>query len=377
MVKSLQSQKRKRGVVLSLRGWQRLQAAEQFAALQDNGGSPYTLEQLSDKTTLSINTLTKVRRRQVAVDRQTLEMYFQAFDLLLEVEDFVTSDSATPAIATLPLAGQVPLDSPLYVYRPPAELLGCEAILNPGSLTRIKAPRQFGKTSLMARIMAYGREQQFQTVLLSLQLADATVMVDLNRFLRWFCAVVTHELGLQNKIDDYWDDLFGASYNCTNYFEKYLLPAAGDALVLALDEVDIVFHYPEVASDFFGMLRAWYEQAKYGDTASLTWRKLRLVVVHSTEVYLPLHLNQSPFNIGVLIELPGFTREQIQDLAQRYGIANANTCAARLIELLGGHPYLTQLALSNLSQQVVTIDQLITEAVTLNSIFASHLRKQL
>ncbi|WP_216595223.1 hypothetical protein [Cylindrospermum stagnale] len=65
------SQKRRRGIILSSQGWQRLNAAEYLSAARDNGGSPYTLEQLSDvydglrlRTRLSTKTLTKVRRRQ-------------------------------------------------------------------------------------------------------------------------------------------------------------------------------------------------------------------------------------------------------------------------------------------------------------------------
>ena len=48
--------------------------------------------------------------------------------------------------------GQVPLNSPFYIERPPTELICFEEILQPGALIRIKAPRQMGKTSLMARI---------------------------------------------------------------------------------------------------------------------------------------------------------------------------------------------------------------------------------
>lgn len=376
------SPKRKRGIVLSLQGWQRLQAAEQRSAIKDNAGKPYTLEQLSQRTELSINTLTKVRRRQAAVDRQTLELYFKAFGLLLNQEDY----TAIPfdALATGqrgPLEGQVPLNSPFYIYRPPAEVQGCEAILQPGSLIRIKAPRQYGKTSLMTRILAEGAKHRFRAVVLSLQLADATVLTDLNRFLRWFSAVVTRSLGLENHLEQYWDELFGASYNCTDYFERYTLPAANSELILALDEADIIFNYPEIASDFFGMLRAWYEKAKYGSIESKVWQRLHLVVVHSTEIYLPLNLNQSPFNVGVLLELPGFSFEQTQDLAQRYDLVDIKVdikdCVTQLIQLVGGHPYLTQLALHHLSQQSITLEHLLQTAIEPNSIFYTHLRKQL
>ncbi|EAW34282.1 hypothetical protein [Lyngbya sp. PCC 8106] len=45
--------KRKRGVILSSKGWQRLQAAEHLSSVRENAGHGYTLEQLSTHTGLS------------------------------------------------------------------------------------------------------------------------------------------------------------------------------------------------------------------------------------------------------------------------------------------------------------------------------------
>jgi len=53
-----------------------------------------------------------------------------------------------------------------------------------------------------------------------------------------------------------------------------------------LDEVDLVFKNEKVAGDFFGMLRAWHEKGRNQQT----WQKLRLVITHSQEVYIPLDI---------------------------------------------------------------------------------------
>jgi transcriptional regulator with XRE-family HTH domain len=378
MTDSSQMQRRRRGVILSPQGWQRLQMAEQQAADLNNAGKAYTLEQLGERTGLSPNTITKVRRRRLAVDRQTLEFYFNALDLTLHLDDYISMDTDVGVVRQLqkPSRGQVPLDSSFYVERPPVESLAYEEVLQPGALIRIKAPRQFGKTSLMARIVATAQEKGMRGTVLNLQLADAAVFQDHNRFLRWFCAVVTRDLQLPNRMDNHWDEVFGSSYNCTDYFENYLLPSLDSPLTLALDELDAIFAYPNIAADFFGMLRAWYEKSRYGNSGSGIWQRLRLVVVHSTEVYLPLELSQSPFNVGLLLELPSFTLEQIQDLAQRYGI-EAKEMVPQLMELLGGIPYLTQLALHHLSRREVTLDQLMQTAFAADGIFAPHLRQQL
>jgi hypothetical protein len=371
--------KRKRGIILSTRGWQRLQAAEQRSTNQENFGKSYTLQELSDRTALSPNTLARVRSRKVAVDQQTLENYFRAFDLLLTSDDYTDSEAATLGNRQhILLSGQLPVDSPFYVYRPPIENICYESLLKPGALVRIRAPRQMGKTSLTARTLTQLREQQqFLTSITSLQLADASVFQDLRRFLQWFCAIVTQNLGLPNQLDRYWDDLFGNSYNCTNYFENYVLTELDTPIVLALDEVDAVFEHPEIATDFFGMLRAWYEKSRYGDAKSELWQKLRLVLVHSTEVYVPLNLNQSPFNAGLAIELPVLTFEHVLDLAQRYGVEDAETAASALLDLTGGNPYLVQVGLHHLSTQMVSLEELVETAATSDGVYANHLRNLL
>ena len=171
----LQSQKRRRGVVLSTQGWQRLQASEYLSALRDNAGNPYTLEQLSEHTGLSTKTLTKVRRRQNPVAQPTLTAYFEAFGLTLGTDDCVSQPDSNGSwlLANLlqaPLKGQLLVDSPFYIHRPPAEQLFMREILQTGALIRIRAPRQFGKTSLVVRGLSQAEEHGCRTAVVSLQL---------------------------------------------------------------------------------------------------------------------------------------------------------------------------------------------------------------
>ncbi|MBD1921898.1 AAA-like domain-containing protein [Microcoleus sp. FACHB-831] len=373
-----QPSRRKRGVILTLQGWQRLQRAQRQWEIQENAGNSYTLEELGELSGLSPNTIAKVQHRQVAVDRQTLESYFSTFNLTLSRDDYTNPDSDNlKSDSRVMLKGQVPLNSPFYVERPPIERLCDETILQPGALIRIKAPKQMGKTSLMIRILDSARSQNFKTVTLSLQLADADVFASLNQFLRWFCAVISRSLRLPNRLSEYWDDVFGSNYNCTDYFESYLLAEIDTPLVLVLDDVDVVFNYPKIATDFFGLLRTWYQKAKYADKSSEVWQKMRLVVVHSTEVYIPLNINQSPFNVGLSIELSEFTLLQVQDLATRYQLDWGTQEVERLMKLIGGNPYLVQAALHHISCQDITLEQLLETATTEDGIYTDYLRRQL
>jgi hypothetical protein len=285
-----------------------------------------------------------------------------------------------PIVLELP-EGQVPLNSMFYIERPPIESLCYETMQQPGSLIRIKASKRMGKTSLMIRILQKAREQGFRTIPLSLRLAEISIFKDLNRFLQWFCATISRSLETPNRLAGYWDEIFGASYNTTDYFENYLLPLVKTPIVLALDDVDVVFRHPEIASDFFSLLRAWHEKARYGDASSNIWQNLRLVVIHSTEVYIPLNINQSPFNVGLSIELPEFTLEQVRELASRYPLDVTTQLGEQgivsLMALVRGNPYLVRLALYHISRGDVSLNQLLRTATSENSIFSDYLRQQL
>ncbi len=269
--------------------------------------------------------------------------------------------------------GQVDLASVFYIERPPIESRGCETIMQSGALIRIKATRQMGKTSLMARILHHASQQGYHTVVLNLQLAEGKVFTDIDKFLRWFCASVGRRLRLHNQLHDYWDEIFGSKDNCTAYFEEYLLQNINNPLVLGLDEVDCVFQYPEIAADFFGLLRAWHEDAKNRDI----WKKLRLVVVHSTEVYIPMDINQSPFNVGLSLELPDFTPEQVFNLAQLHGLDWQIAEVDPLMAMVAGHPYLIRLALYHIARQDIKLAELLKTAPTEAGLYSDHLRRHL
>ncbi len=275
-------------------------------------------------------------------------------------------------------SGPVPLYSPFYIARPPIEELAYQEINKPGSVIRIKAPKKMGKSSLLIRILAQATQLGYKTVSLDFQEADEAIFASLDKFLRWFCAKVTRQLALKPMLDEYWDEEMGSKVSCTIYFEGYVLEQLDTPLVLVLNEVNRVFEHPKIAQDFLPLLRFWHEQARHADT----FQKLRLVVAHSTEIYVPLNINQSPFNVGLPIKLPEFSLEQVKDLALRHGLdwAGGELGAQRLAPLLtmiGGHPCLVRLALYHLCQGKVSLQQLLQEAPSQTGIFSDHLRNHL
>ena len=79
---------RKRSVILTLQGWQKLQQAKQQSEIEQKLGKRYTLEELSELAGLDPDTLAKVIEREKGVDKRTLERFFQAFNLQLAESDY-------------------------------------------------------------------------------------------------------------------------------------------------------------------------------------------------------------------------------------------------------------------------------------------------
>ncbi|AFZ28431.1 hypothetical protein Cylst_6673 (plasmid) [Cylindrospermum stagnale PCC 7417] len=269
--------------------------------------------------------------------------------------------------------GQVPLASDLYIERSTIESTCYQEILQPRAFIRIKAPRKMGKTSLIARILDYGSSQNYYTVRLSLYHAGTQVFVSSDRFLRWFCTNVTRQLGLESRLNDYWDEDMGALINSTIYFQGYLLKELSNPMVLVLDGIDQLFEYPEVAGDFFVLLRSWYEETK--DIS--VWHKLRVVIAHAVEVYIPLPTHRSPFNVGLVIELPTFSQEQVQDLAERHGLRLTKLELEQLMKLTSGFPYLIRLALYQSAHFKMPLQTVLQDATRNSGIYQQHLQYQL
>jgi DNA-binding Xre family transcriptional regulator len=286
------------------------------------------------------------------------------------VEDSAEPPQKLPNLSPVYPNGAVPLGSNFYLERVQIEEQIDREITKPGALVRIKAPREMGKTSLLLRSLDEAKRRGYHTVSLNLEQVDRSILSDLPQFLRWLCANTARQLQLKPQLEDYWDEDLGSKISCSAYFQEYLLAQIDTPLVLALDEVNQIFEHPQVARDFLPLLRSWFEEAK---TLAI-WQKLRPIVVHSTEIYVPLQLTQSPFNVGLPIQLPYFGLEEVQQLARCYGLNWSDGGEAnQLMRLVGGHPALVHMAIYHLSSGEIGLSQLLETAATPTGIYHHHL----
>ena len=287
------------------------------------------------------------------------------------VSEGLLESDRTPPQPSFPLPTEsLPLESSYYIQRA-SEAECYQIIRQPGALIRIKAPKQTGKTSLMNRII--DAASAYPTIILNFQQVEKETLSSLDKLLRWICANISYQLKRSHKLDTVWDKALGSKMSCTIHIEQSVLESIDTPIILAIEESSRLFDYPEVAQEFFGMLRTWHEYAQHPGV----WRKLRLILVESTESYVPLDINKSPFDTGVEVALTPFNHEQVSALAKRYGLHLDNSRVKQLIDLLGGHPYLTQLALHHIAKKSMDWERLFETASTDEGLFHHHLHRHL
>ncbi|HEU5104087.1 MAG TPA: AAA-like domain-containing protein, partial [Roseiflexaceae bacterium] len=260
-------------------------------------------------------------------------------------------------------------ESPFYIDRP-SDPIALEQIVRAGGVTvTITGPRQIGKSSLLMRMKRAAEQAGKRVAYLDFQQFDSAALADPEVFFRQFCAWVGDELGLEDRTEEFWSRPSGNIRRASRYFEHYLFKELKTPLVLAMDEVDSLFH-TTFRSDFFGMLRAWHNAR----SNKSEWCLLDLVQVTSTEPYrLIENLNQSPFNVGETIAMADFTIDQVAELNRRHSSPLTQDEQRQLTDLLRGHPYLIRRALYLLAGQRYTLPDLLSSATADAGPFDAHL----
>lgn len=268
--------------------------------------------------------------------------------------------------------GTMEAESRFYVERP-VDSTALAAISRQGVTMTIMGPRQMGKSSLLMRAISSAQQAGKRVAFLDFQLFDKAVLSDGALFFRQFCSWITDELEMEDQVARYWNNQLGNAQRCTRYISRHILKESAGPLVLAMDEVDSIFE-SDFRSDFFGMLRSWHNSR----ALQPTWRRLDLILITSTEPYQFVeNLNQSPFNVGEVIELTDFTPGQVSDLNRRHGSPLGPDEERRLMSLLNGHPYLVRRALYLIASGYMTAVRLFQTAVEDRGPFGDHLRYHL
>jgi len=190
-------------------------------------------------------------------------------------------------------------------------------------------------------------------------------------FLRYLAEFIVRKLRLDmREVEKLWRCPLGPQDKLTFLMDDYILPGCDTPIVLALDEADRLLQ-TTFCKDFFALVRSWHNSRALDDR----WNKLNIVIVVFTEPYLFIPgMTQSPFNVGRNLRLKDFNGAQVRFLSRRHGSPVRETDLARLMELLGGHPYLTRKALYTLVTEGLTWADMTRCAPTNRGPFGDHLR---
>jgi hypothetical protein len=279
-------------------------------------------------------------------------------------------NSPNSAESTIPIVAS---GGYFFVVRSLLELRCEQELEKPGALVRIKSPEKMGKTWMMGRVLESATQRGFRTATIDLGEANQQIFGDINNFLQWFCALVGDQLAVEQSPEDAWKGYLGASRNCTKYVDKFFLSSSELPLIIAIDNFDHVFQYPNIAADFCGLLRGWFEKVN----TSKVWGKLRQIIVYSQEDYATLNINQSPFNVGLPIELGELEPVAVSALFQAYRLEWTEAEINQLMAMISGHPSLVQLTIEQVLHHHLDLEKLLRTAPTEEGIYRGHLYDRL
>jgi len=237
-------------------------------------------------------------------------------------------------------------------------------------LIKIKAPKQFGKTSLLARLIKKERKKGSKIVNFNFSNTNKSIFNTIENLLYYFSKTIEKKIKvtIDTKIDG-----IAPNLKATEHIEE-VLSISKNSIVLVIDNADELFKYRDVSNDFFGLLRGWYEEPMMNDESSL--KNLKMIISHSTEAKLATtDLNKSPFdNIGVDVELKLFSKEELNQLIARYNFSLSDNELNNIINYIGGHPYLSRLTFYSILKNREPLNNILKQE---NKLFKDHMRRYL
>jgi hypothetical protein len=301
-------------------------------------------------------------RRGMPISKNNFCEFCHRLDLnWLEISASSSEPKPSTAFPPEPPEGVIPVEASYYISRSPQEENWYSSIEYPSALLRICGPRQFGKSSLAHRILDRAHHLGHKTFYCSFGELQDENLTDTTTFLGWFYSNIALNLGLPQEIQRYKDlislGFVGSSNACLNCFSSYLLPKYSEPITLCIGELDRLLINLTVAKDFFTLLRVMHEKTK----TDANWQNFRLILVYASEdieSLVPLDINQSPFNVGTVINLPEFTPEQIISLAKTYQLTWTITEAEQIMEIVGGLPFFVHLTIHALATQTLSLTDL-------------------
>lgn len=293
--------------------------------------------------------------------------------LQLEVDAPVREEpkSDVPQIALEALGGGVPLSSRFYVPRP------ADADLKAGidhrdSILLVKAARQMGKTSLLARGCQHARDRGSRVVVSDLQRFERSDFESLDSILLALAYSLSDGVEGSLTPDTIWAGARGAMSKFETFLRRFI-EADSRPLVWGLDEVDRL-QGRVYTGDLFGKLRSFHNARALEPQGPFD--RLTMIFSYATEASdFIADLDQSPFNVGTEIPLSDFTIEETGRLHLAYGSPLKDGGLNELFNLVGGHPYLLRRGLTTIVTSDMSLEEFKKVAPLDDGPLGDHLKR--
>ena len=295
--------------------------------------------------------------------------------VLRDIVDVLSRPAPQPPRFVPTPGGGLRRDDPLYIERL-ADQKFRDAVFDKASVILVKGARQMGKTSLLARGLQFARDREFRTVYTDFQRLNVGGLGSIEEFYQGLIEWLCQGLDLEIDVEREWNPKRPANFNLDRIFRTRILKGLKGHLVWGMDEVDRLFDMP-FSPEFFSLIRTWHNDRAL--SIDSPWECLTIAIVYATEAHSFItDGNQSPFNVGVNVDLADFTIDQVNLENEKFGAPLPDwKSVSRFHEIVGGQPYLVQRGLSELVERPQTLDHFIEYAPRDDGPFADHLRRVL
>jgi hypothetical protein len=251
-----------------------------------------------------------------------------------------------------------------YVARPAAESDALSRLHRAGQPLVLWAPERHGKTWFLEHICQELIDQTTPYLLrLNLDRFSADAYVSLDSFVQEIASHLAAQFAvlpgarrdLMTQTLRVWRLTPQVERRLDAIIEQIFLQRTPGLLYLALDRLDAV--KDAVFQDaFFAIIRGWMDRKD-----EPLWGRLRLLMATSmAPAWMAKLPTSSPFVITPPLVIEDFTVEQLQHLARLHDLPWDEDQLRSLMDLIGGHPYLTRMAMYTAVAKGYSVEQLVS-----------------